>query len=187
MPKILFQKSMGGGLDWDDDVEVHIANQFQHWMACLGLLFSLAVTRYLAKDSFQQVDFYLSCIEDGLSSSFQRQNNFRCRNLHLIIASRQVTYCTKKTVCIPRLQLCSMFLGCKLLRCVLKSIQTLQLVVDVSAWSDSTIALAWLRSTPNRYSTFVANRIAKTQQMLPADKWKHVPAHHAQPIIKRDQ
>ena len=55
--------------------------------------------------------------------------------------------------------------------------QTLQLVVDVSASSDSTIALAWIRSTPNRYSIFVANRTAKFQQILPANKWKHFPTY----------
>ena len=70
-----------------------------------------------------------------------------------------------------------MVLGCKLLKCFLKSIQILQLVVDVSAWSDSTIAPAWIRSILSRYSNCVANPIAKAQHMLPANKWKHVPTH----------
>ena len=35
----------------------------------------------------------------------------------------------------------------------------------------------------NRYSTFLANRIAKLQQMLPADKWKHAPIHQ-KPVDK---
>ena len=96
---------------------------------------------------------------------------------HIANQFQQSRLAPRKTVCIPSLELFSMVLGCKLLKCVLKSIQTLQLVVDVSDWSDSTIALACIRSTPNRYSTFVANRIAKVQQMLPAKKCKHVSTH----------
>ena len=67
----------------------------------------------------------------------------------------------RKTACFRRLELFSIGVGCKLLKGVLKSIQTLQFVVDVSACSDSTIALAWIRSTPNRYSIFVATSFAK--------------------------
>ena len=60
-PKILFQKNWDRDLEWGDEVDALIANQFQHWMASLKLFSSLLEPRYLAKDSFQQVDLHLFC------------------------------------------------------------------------------------------------------------------------------
>ena len=46
---------------------------------------------------------------------------------------------------------------------------------DLHAWCDSTVALAWLRGTPGRYKTFVANRVASAARNLPQTAWLHVP------------
>ena len=35
------------------------------------------------------------------------------------------------------------------------------------------IVLAWLSDLPRRWNCFVANRVAKIQEILPPDKWKH--------------
>ena len=59
MPKILFQKTWDGVWEWDDDIWPHIANQFQHWIDSLGLIFSLAVPRCLAKYAFSK-SFFIS-------------------------------------------------------------------------------------------------------------------------------
>ena len=48
-------------------------------------------------------------------------------------------------------------------------------VDNIGAWSDSTIVLCWLRSNPNKYKTFVANRISMATSVLPPSAWKHVP------------
>lgn len=42
------------------------------------------------------------------------------------------------------------------------------------AWSDSTIVLAWLSGHPNRWTTFVANRVAEIQECTEATIWKHI-------------
>ena len=46
---------------------------------------------------------------------------------------------------------------------------------EIYAWSDSTVALAWIISSPSRFSTFIANRVAKFQQIIQPEKWKYVP------------
>ena len=60
-------------------------------------------------------------------------------------------------------------------------IQTVQTTVnqngfttEIYAWSDSTVALAWIDSTPSRFSTFIASRVAKIQQIIQPEKWKYV-------------
>ena len=43
------------------------------------------------------------------------------------------------------------------------------------AWSDSTVTIAWLQDYPRKWKTFVANRVAKRQEIIPASRWKYVP------------
>ena len=97
--------------------------------------------------------------------------------IYASVPAAKSRFAPRKIACFPRFELCSIVLGCKLLKCVLKSIQTLQLVVDVSAWGDSTIALAWIRSTPNRNSTFVIDGIAKVQTDATSRQMETCPSH----------
>lgn len=41
-------------------------------------------------------------------------------------------------------------------------------------WSDSTIALSWIKGDPSRWHTFVSNQVTEIQQLTPWEKWDHV-------------
>ena len=47
--------------------------------------------------------------------------------------------------------------------------------IEFFGWSYSTITLACINAQPNRWSTFVANRVAEIQDVIPPSKWSHVP------------
>ena len=49
------------------------------------------------------------------------------------------------------------------------------IIPTVFAWTDSQVTVAWLRELPRKWKTFVANRVAKFQEIPPAEKWKFVP------------
>ena len=78
-----------------------------------------------------------------------------------------------KPTTIPRLELC----GAALLARTMKATrETLGIPVEqVYAWSDSTIVLAWLDGSPQRYRVYVANRIVTVTDIIPPVAWKHVP------------
>ncbi|XP_015118378.1 uncharacterized protein LOC107042025 [Diachasma alloeum] len=46
--------------------------------------------------------------------------------------------------------------------------------VETHLWSDSAVALAWIRSPPSRWKDFVHNRVVKIQETLPNATWRHV-------------
>lgn len=45
---------------------------------------------------------------------------------------------------------------------------------DIYAWSDSTVALSWIKSLSHRWKTFVCNRVTQIQEHLPPEHWCHV-------------
>lgn len=45
------------------------------------------------------------------------------------------------------------------------------------AFSDSTITLAWIHSSPHRWQTFIANRTSAIQEILAPQFWHHIPGH----------
>ncbi|GFX60760.1 integrase catalytic domain-containing protein [Trichonephila clavipes] len=77
-----------------------------------------------------------------------------------------------RVISIPRLELCA----CVLLAQLVKKIHsTLRLNISyIVLHTDSTIALAWLNTPANRLKTFVANRVAKVQELTEGFQWNHV-------------
>ncbi|GFT11074.1 integrase catalytic domain-containing protein [Trichonephila clavipes] len=77
-----------------------------------------------------------------------------------------------KTLTIPRLELSAALL---LSRLVKKVVPILQLSIHkIWMWTDSTIALAWIKTEPHKLKIFVSNRVAEIQALSKDYHWKHV-------------
>ena len=63
------------------------------------------------------------------------------------------------------------------MKAVSESLSKLSLRIErFYAWTDSTIVLSWLAAEANCWSTFVANRVAKIQE-IDFLEWSHVGTH----------
>ena len=89
----------------------------------------------------------------------------------LVMAKSKVAPLQQRTI--PELELC----GAVLLGDLLETTAAILEVPDkdITAWSDSTIVLCWLRNSPSKYKTYVANRITTTTSRFPSNIWLHVP------------
>ncbi|XP_076248135.1 uncharacterized protein LOC143187841 [Calliopsis andreniformis] len=78
-----------------------------------------------------------------------------------------------KTQSIPVLELNGAVLLAEL---ILHVRDSLAMKIDrVVCWTDSTIALAWLKKHPSTWKVIVANRVSKIQTALPNAEWRYVP------------
>ena len=81
-----------------------------------------------------------------------------------------------RSLCVPRLELCSALLGANLVEAVSSSLSDQRFPTSkVYAWTDSTVTLGWLQDLPRKWKTFVANRVAKIQNIIPSSNCNFVP------------
>lgn len=77
-----------------------------------------------------------------------------------------------KRVSIPRLELCAASL---LATIAVHALAVLQMrTIPVHLWTDSTVTLGWIQGHPCKWTTFVANRVAEIQRVLPSAQWHHI-------------
>ena len=77
-----------------------------------------------------------------------------------------------KTVTLPRLEL----LACLLSACLLTFVHyalRLEKSLWYYCWSDSMVALSWIKADPSRWKAFVANRVVDIQTLTSPDRWFH--------------
>jgi hypothetical protein len=72
------------------------------------------------------------------------------------------------------LELCAATLLSKLYK---KATHALNITIDESyLWTDSSIVLTWIQGPPNKWKTFVSNRVAFIQEETTVATWRHVPS-----------
>lgn len=77
-----------------------------------------------------------------------------------------------KTQSLPRLELCAIILLVKLMKYIPELLPSPPR--EIFGWSDSKIALCWLKSHPFRWITFGANWVSGIITTSPDLEWRHV-------------
>ena len=76
---------------------------------------------------------------------------------------------------IPRLELLSALLLARLITTVSTALEPELTLTDPTCFTDSKIALYWIRGTDREWKPFVKNRVNEIRRLLPVGCWKHCP------------
>lgn len=174
--KYLVQKLWVLGVSWDADPPEDIKQIWSRYTEELPFIQNLRIPRYLSVSEIK------SCEIHGFADSSQRgfagvvflRVIDMDDNIKVFFVLSKARVAPIKVVSLPRLELCAAVLLADLLKFVSEVYQPLMPISAMVAWSDSTVALSWIRSTSSRWKTFVANRVSHIQDAVPGAQWRHV-------------
>lgn len=171
--KILIQNLWSLKIDWDTILEGEINEQWEHLRDSLKNLNLIQVPRWLGTFGNSSIELhgfcdaslkayaaviYVKTISDGLTS------------VNLLLSKTKVA--PFKKCSLPRLELC----GAVLLSRIMHHVKSQKKFSEAAChyWSDSMVALAWLKDSPLKRKMFVANRITEIQSLSEPDQWRYV-------------
>ncbi|KAL7724582.1 hypothetical protein ACLKA6_010159 [Drosophila palustris] len=173
--KMLLQELWRLKVDWDEAIPMSLHTAWNKFITTLRDLHKISIPRYVCLDFYQQVQVH--GFADASSHAYGcciyiRTCNNKDVGVSLLTAKCRVAPLNVKTI--PRLELCAALLLAKLWQQV-SSTMTKFTIDSVNFWSDSQVTLYWLERDSCTLGTFVANRVAETQELSKGVVWRHVP------------
>ena len=77
----------------------------------------------------------------------------------------------------PWLELLSCLVAARLTENIKKAVEEIIKIDDEMYWSDSTVALFWIKNVNKEYKQFVENRVQEIRKLAAPEHWNHCPTH----------
>ncbi|GFU77929.1 integrase catalytic domain-containing protein [Trichonephila clavipes] len=172
--KIFIQELWKIKLDWSEQLPPDAMEEWMNFYQKLSKVNNLKIPRCILLPATIRIEIH--GFSDASEHAYAAVVYIKCFNesgqsqTRLLCSKSRVA--PLKTLTIPRLELSAALL---LSRLVKKVVPILQLPIHkIWMWTDSTIALAWIKTEPHKLKTFVSNRVAEIQALSKDYHWKHV-------------
>lgn len=178
--KIFMKKVWQTTLGWDDVLPSNLCEEWLQYLNDLQHISAIRIPRWINtstnNNSFQLHGFCdASSMAYGAAIYLRTVDQNNEVHVHLIASKSKVA--PKKTLTIPRLELCGAYLLSKLVTSVRMSLRHASISAkDIRLWCDSEIVCHWIRSI-KPLKVFVENRVAKIHDATNEMQWRHVRTH----------
>lgn len=175
--KKLLQDLWQQGTGWDDPLPYKIVQRWSAFREQLAMLQQIRIPRWFGGVANEFVELHGFCDASTLAyAAVVYARVIRPAGEVIVsIVSSKTKVAPIKTVSLPRLELCGALLVAKLLESIRTALY--QTETRTFAWSDSQVALGWLRGNPNRWRPFVANRVTEAINLVAPSSWKYISTH----------
>ncbi|XP_036346348.1 uncharacterized protein LOC118755629 isoform X1 [Rhagoletis pomonella] len=174
--KIFMQEIWLTKIDWDDSLPRNLLLRWETFLDNYEHIQKIKIPRWTHFTPWDEVEFHGFC--DASEKAYAAALYIRVRDrasnnaphINLLVGKTKVA--PVKTVSLPRLELCGALLLAELINTFIPQFEVTQPVIY--KWTDSTIVLSWLRKPACTWTTFVANRVAKIDELVGVSGWNHV-------------
>ncbi|XP_058816934.1 uncharacterized protein LOC131680233 [Topomyia yanbarensis] len=176
LAKTFMQELWKLDIDWDEPLPEKLNHRWRMYLRFLKEVWRIKVPRRCIGID-KPVRIYLHGYCDASEMAYGAVLYLRAIDAEDNVSSRLL--CSKTKVApinrptIPRLELCAAMLLSQLIKTVKGTLRVS--IHGTVAWSDSTTALAWIAGDPTRWKTFVSNRVAEINNVIPSVNWRHIP------------
>jgi hypothetical protein len=171
--KIFMQDIWRLNLKWDDLIPAEFHKRWIELEKSLSIMHTIEIPRYFSRAAVGRIELHGFSDASGLAYGAVIYMK-RCPDDQpwLIIAKSRVS--PLKHTSIPRLELKGALLLSDLMCNVRNLLESEKLVVSCYGWSDSKVALAWMKGPPEKWQPFVRNRVAAIKANVPDMVWRYV-------------
>ena len=186
--KIILQRVWSLKINWDESLPADLHSELSRYYTQLALINNVRFPRKTVIPAATRMELHDFC--DASEKAYGACVYIRTISSDGTIQSHLLTAKSKvaplKIQSIPRLELSGALRLATLIASVQKAI-TIK-ISRIVYWTDSTIVLQWIKSSPHMLKTFVANRVAEIQTKTNLSDWSHVPtADNPADLISRGQ
>jgi hypothetical protein len=173
--KLILQEIWQLKLNWDESIPADIHTQWVQFKKDLINLNKIVIPRHVICNQPKIVEVHGFCdaSERAYGACIYLKSISESGDIVIKLLCAKSRVAPLKTISIPRLELCGAVLLAQLSKRVKDSL-TINIDREIY-WSDSTITLAWIAGSPNRWKQFVSNRVAEIQKLTNHATWRHVP------------
>lgn len=173
--KMLLQDIWRANLSWDEPIPTTLLEKWRSFKDDLINLNDVKIPRHVICKNPRRLELHgfsdASVQGYGACLYLRSTNDTGSHFVHLLCSKTRVA--PLKTLSVPRLELCAAVV---LARLASQAYKALNITFnDLIFWTDSTVVLGWIGTTPNLLKPFVANRVAEIQELSQTATWRHVP------------
>ena len=174
--KVIFQLLCKNKLDWDDEVSDDLKLIWFELLQALRDLKTVKLERYVCSNAtpfhVELHGFCDSSLEVYCAVAYLRIVSDEGVEVKFLCAKTKVA--PLKALTIPRLELLSCLLLSTLLSECKLALQTKIKIDRTLCWSDSEVALCWIKGKERIWKPWVENRVVKIRKVADRDCWFHV-------------
>ncbi|XP_047990706.1 uncharacterized protein LOC125229808 [Leguminivora glycinivorella] len=163
---------------WDEEIPEELRERWGNWLQHLRDLGDLSIPRCYdtAPAPKYELHTFVDASEEAYAAAVYWRMTRADGTTKVALAAAKSRVTPTRLVSIPRLELQAAVLGVRLAEAVGNEHD---FEIDSRTyWSDARTALAWIRSEPRTYKSFVAHRLAEIEDYTKKDEWRWVPSAH---------
>lgn len=176
--KCLLQRLWTLGVSWDEPLDGRPLDDWLDLVSTMEELDQVALPRRILPSGRYRASLHGFCdaSERGYAAAvYLRTSDSEGRVQVILLLAKSKVAPIKTRLTIPKLELCGAHLLARLIGHVSKELAATVEITGTYAWSDSQVALAWVRAAPHTLEVFVANRVAQIHDLDVNVIWRHVP------------
>ncbi|GFR05940.1 integrase catalytic domain-containing protein [Trichonephila clavata] len=175
--KILLQEIWEGGFDWDEELGKNLRTKWKKWCKEVHSLVDLSIPRYYFKtyetnEEFNEYQIVIFC--DASERAYGAIAYIRYKgnsDFHVNFVSSKARVAPLKKLSLPRMELLATLIGARLLETLRK---VFKITNNYILFSDSTVALSWIRGYAKQWKPFFSNRVHEIQDLTNPQNWRFV-------------